>query len=38
MAMSSSEPILTLSNVVSGYGEMTILHGVDLAIGERPEA
>jgi ABC-type branched-subunit amino acid transport system ATPase component len=31
-AMSSSEPILTLSDVVSGYGKMTILNGTSASI------
>ena len=30
--MSTSEPILTLSNVVSGYGKMTILNGISASI------
>jgi branched-chain amino acid transport system ATP-binding protein len=30
--MSASEPILTLSNVVSGYGKMTILDGISARI------
>ena len=31
--MSTSAPILTLSNVVSGYGKMTILNGISASIG-----
>src|SRR5262245_54156387 len=30
--MTTGEPILTLANVVSGYGKMTILNGVTAAI------
>src|SRR5262245_6923277 len=30
--MSTSQPILTLSNVVSGYGKMTILNGISASI------
>ena len=30
--MTSSEPILTLSDVVSGYGKMTILNGTSASI------
>jgi branched-chain amino acid transport system ATP-binding protein len=30
--MSGSEPILTISNVVSGYGKMTILSGISASI------
>src|SRR4029453_7054643 len=32
MAMSCSEPILTLSDVVSGYGKMTILNGTSASV------
>ncbi|MBE0634966.1 ATP-binding cassette domain-containing protein, partial [Candidatus Bipolaricaulota bacterium] len=27
-------PLLTVKNVVSGYGDMEVLHGVDLDVGD----
>jgi len=34
LALANDAPLLTLDNIVAGYGAMEILHGVNLAIGK----